>query len=144
MIAILAAIVLILLGTVVRSELLVIFGFIAIALQLTLDTLKSRAPAPVAQARPRPRHKLVEAPDDMWEKQEDNVWQAMMSGPSPMSIGGQPDFMNIATRGVQNPHVAGVMRGMLPFQNYGRQGPMGALENVFIGFPIGIGNFFRG
>ena len=96
-----------------------------------------------AAAAPRMRHKLIDAPQDAWKVPEDDMWQAMMSGPSPMSIGGHMDFMNIATQGLSNPHTAGVLRGMLPFPNYGRQGPLGAIENLFIGFPISLGNFFN-
>lgn len=144
MIGLLAAIALILLGATIRSELLIVFGFIAVALQLVLDRLKS-VPQPVAQAaaRPRMRHRLLNAPQDAWKVQEDDIWQALMSGPSPMSIGGSPDFMNLGTAGLSNPHTAGALRAMLPFQNYGRQGPLGAIENMFIGMPISLGNFFN-
>ncbi|MFC2174432.1 hypothetical protein ACFLQ2_00995 [archaeon] len=148
MIGLLAAIALIFLGASIKSELLIGFGFIAIALQLTLDRLQPRPlPQAVAQAaaRPRLKHKLIEAPEDMWEKQEDKTWQAMMSGgPSALNIGGAGNFMGFASRGIGSPMAGGLMRGMLPFQNYGSSGVAGILENMFIGFPMGMGNFFGG
>ncbi len=146
MLALLTALAVVFLGLVLNSNILVGFGFIALALTLILDYLKPR-PTPVAQAaavKPRIKHKLINAPEDAWKVQEDDIWQAMMTGPSPMSIGGQSDFMGqAALPDFNNPHTSGILRGMLPFQNYGRQGAMGAVENMFIGFPIGIGNFLQ-
>jgi len=132
------------LGIYLRSGILTVIGLAAVLLQVVLDWIKPLASAPVSQAAPpRPRHRLIQAPDDAWKVPEDDIWQAMMSGPTPMSIGGQPDFMNVAMGGFANPHVRGALRSVLPFQNYGRAGPLGAVENLFLGMPISLGNFFQ-
>jgi len=140
LIGLLAALAAVFVGLLVKSALLIGFGFAAIAVQLMLDYL---APVAQAAAAPRARHRLINAPDDAWKIPEDELWTHMMSMGGPMSIGMPPNPMAIATSRIQSPHVAGAVQPMLPFPNYGRQGPLGVVENMFIGFPISIGNFIR-
>ena len=143
MIGFLAALAVVFLGIWLGSQLLIAFGLIAFLMQALLGYLEKPRPVSQAASKPRLKHKLIDAPEDAWKVQEDDIWQAMMSGPSPMSIGGQQDFMGLASGGFADPHAVSAIRNMLPFQNYGREGAMGAVENLFIGFPIGIGKFLK-
>lgn len=145
MIGLLSALAVVFLGIVINSQLLIGFGFVALGIQLAFDYLKA-GPKPVPQAggKPAMKHKLIDAAQDAWEMPEDKTWMHMMAGPAPMVIGGHTDFLgNIAMGNFRNPHVSGAVRAMLPFSNYGRQGPLGAVEGLFVGFPISIGNFIR-
>ena len=143
MLALLASLVVVFLGILINSKLLIVFGFAAFALLVVLGKPRAEAVSQAAAA-PRYRHKLIDAPQNAWEMPEDKTWMTMMAGPSPFVIGGHTDFLgDIALRNFNNPGVGGAVRQVLPFPNYGRSGPLGAVEGLFLGLPFGIGNFIR-
>ena len=139
----LASLAVVFLGIILGSSLLIGFGFAALAILLVLGYLEPRAVSQAA-ARPHYRHKLINAPQDAWEMPEDKTWMTMMAGPAPFVIGGNSDVMgSIAGSGFSNIHAKGAVRQVLPFPSYGRAGPLGAVEGLFLGLPISIGNFIR-
>ena len=139
----LASLAVVFLGIMINSKLLIGVGFAALVVGMVLGHTR---PKPVSQAAagPRYRHKLIDAPQDAWEMPEDKTWMTMMAGPAPFVIGGHSDFFgNIAMGGFTNPHAEGAVRQVLPFPDYGRSGALGAVEGLFLGLPISIGNFIR-
>jgi hypothetical protein len=127
---------------------------------------------PQPKARPAPegggtryRHKLLDAPQDAWENNDEALWQHMMSMPGgglmgkpgniglPGLLGDMPadrqltgmldrsDPFNSAYGKLGSGMVGNRVRDFLPFPGYGRQS---ILEQIFIGMPLSITAMIKG
>jgi hypothetical protein len=122
---------------------LMVMGVGMIFLLALASFVKSRQVVPM-QPVPGggPRHKLLQAPQDMWEDDDEAAtFLAATGGPSPFSslyspMGGDPmaSVSQAYQRGHPIPNSA--MRNVLPFSGYGRDS---AFEQVFMGLPVNIG-----
>ncbi|MCD6522154.1 MAG: hypothetical protein J7K68_00235 [Candidatus Diapherotrites archaeon] len=139
-----------LVGYLFHFEFGIFLGVVGALLVLLLAYIKS-LPVPqhriaVPQASPKKRHKLIQAPEDMWKQEDMTTYMAAMQG-SPMHFRGGTGFDPFAAaveyafwskKAPFNRHTTDFIRNILPFSAYGRTS---LLEHIFIGLPIGLGSF---